>query len=242
MTENTNTYSWSDQPRIDHGEFIADLLSVAGKSALDIGCGNGRITRILAAQGATAIGIDPGDKQLERANAAEKTGDERYIKGGAEALPVDDNSAQIAVYFNSFHHVPMDLLETALSETHRVLEDGGDLFFAEPIAEGPQFELNLPIPDETEIRAKAYDAIKAAGEQGANQGFEMVQESIYVATGSYQDFDEFRINSTSISPDRAKLFAAKDAEMRDRFDSFGDHRADGIYFDQPVRANLLRKI
>ena len=36
---------------------------------------------------------------------------------------------------------------------------GGRVYIAEPLAQGPQFKLSVSFNDETEVRAKAYDAI-----------------------------------------------------------------------------------
>ena len=54
-------------PEREHADVLADHLALNGKAILDVGCGAGRITRIMAQLGADVIGIDPGDRQLARA-------------------------------------------------------------------------------------------------------------------------------------------------------------------------------
>jgi len=118
-----------------HQDALAELLPLPGAQVLDVGCGNGRITRLVAALGAKVIGIDPGERQLERARAEPTVAGERYIKGVAEDLPAADASADGVLFFNSLHHVPVEKMDTALAEAHRVLKPDGWLCIAEPMAE-----------------------------------------------------------------------------------------------------------
>jgi ubiquinone/menaquinone biosynthesis C-methylase UbiE len=218
-----------------HEDALAELLPLPGAQVLDVGCGNGRITRLVAALGAQVIGIDPGEKQLARARAEAPVAGERYIKGVAEDLPAADASADGVLFFNSLHHVPVDKMDAALAEAARVLKPDGWLCIAEPMAEGPQYELAKPFNDEAEVRALAYAALKRA------KGFRQISESSYTADGRHKSFEEYRENSTSIEPARAQVFAMRETEIRARFEKYGEKRADGWHFPQPMRVNLLKK-
>ena len=220
-----------------HQDVMAELVPLNGARVLDIGCGNGRITRMIAAAGAHVIGIDPGTKQIERAEAEPRVADERYILGSGEALPAADNSADIVFFFNSLHHVPEAQMDKALDEARRALKPDGWLFIAEPLAEGPQFELQKPYNDETEVRARAYEAIGRA----KGRGFADIGESRYAADGKHASFEEYRENSIAINPKRAQVFAEREAEIRARFEKYGDKRADGWHFPNLIRVNVLRK-
>ena len=222
----------------NHQDVMAELVPLDGARVLDIGCGNGRITRLIAGLGAHVIGIDPGQSQLEKARALEPVNDETYVMGVAENLPVDDASVDVVFFFNSLHHVPVPAMDAALDEARRALKPDGWLFIAEPLAEGPQFAMQQPLSDETEVRALAYAAIGRATERG----FAAAGESRYTADGKHKDYESFRDGSISISPARAKLFAERDGEMRARFERYGEKRADGWHFASPIRVNLLRKI
>jgi ubiquinone/menaquinone biosynthesis C-methylase UbiE len=136
-----------------HQDIMAALVPLPGAKVIDVGCGNGRITRLIAAASAQVIGIDPGQKQLERARADAPVNGETYIEGSAENLPVADASADIVFFFNSLHHVPEAVMDKALDEARRALKPQGWLFIAEPLAEGPQFLMQQPLNDETEVRA-----------------------------------------------------------------------------------------
>ena len=163
-----------DAPERDHADVLTNHLTLNRKSVLDVGCGAGRITRIMAQLGADVIGIDPGDHQLARARAADQVSGESYIQGTAEQLPSQTTTIDIVVFFNSLHHVPVDQLDRALAEARRVLKSAGRVYIAEPLAQGPQFKLSKPFNDETEVRAKAYDAIMSSGAQGFGNLYETV--------------------------------------------------------------------
>lgn len=221
----------------NHQDVMRDAVPLSGASVLDIGCGNGRITRLIAACGAHVTGIDPGKSQIEKALSEPRIGDERYVMGSAENLPVADQSADIVFFFNSLHHVPEAAMDAALDEAKRALKPQGWLFIAEPLAEGPQFELQKPYNDETEVRARAYEAIGRA----KTRGFSDISESRYGADGKHESFEAYRENSISINPKRAKVFAEREAEIRARFEKYGDKRADGWHFPNLIRVNVLRK-
>jgi ubiquinone/menaquinone biosynthesis C-methylase UbiE len=220
-----------------HQDVMAELVPLNGAHVLDIGCGDGRITRMIAAAGGHVVGVDPGEKQIERAEAAARVADERYILGSAENLPAADASADIVFFFNSLHHVPEAAMDRALDEARRALKPEGWLFIAEPLAEGPQFELQKPYNDETEVRARAYEAIGRA----KTRGFDDVGESRYAADGKHASFEAYRENSIAINPKRAQVFADREAEIRARFERYGEKRPDGWHFPNFIRVNVLRK-
>ena len=79
-----------------------------GRDVLDVGCGEGWLVRRLGELGAaSAVGVDPLGVALDRARAQDPAG--RYLEGRAEALPFADDSFDVAVFFNSLHHVAVEL-------------------------------------------------------------------------------------------------------------------------------------
>lgn len=110
--------------------FFAMLPDVAGLSGLDIGCGEGHNTRLLARRGARVTGIDIADVFIAHARQSEI--DEPmgidYRVASAVALPFADRAFDFATGFMSF----MDVPETGrvLSEAYRVLRPGGFLQFS----------------------------------------------------------------------------------------------------------------
>ena len=110
--------------------FFAMLPDVVGLSGLDIGCGEGSNTRLLAQRRALVTAIDISEVFIAHAKQEE----EReplgidYRVASAVELPFADDTFDFATGFMSF----MDIPETdrALAEAHRVLKPGGFLQFS----------------------------------------------------------------------------------------------------------------
>lgn len=110
--------------------FLRMLPEVKGLEGLDIGCGEGHNTRLLARRGAIMTGIDIAERFIHHAAAAER--DEplgiRYEVASAQELPFADASFDFVTAFMSL----MDMPESprALAEAARVLRPGGFLQFS----------------------------------------------------------------------------------------------------------------
>lgn len=224
-------------PERGNGEVLLESIDVAGKRVLDVGCGDGHIARLITKAGGHVVGIDPTPKQLERARAKEPAGDETYDEGVAEDLKFEDGSFDVVVFFNSLHHVPVPSIPKALDEAVRVLRPGGRIYVAEPLAEGPNFEFQKTINDETEVRARAYDAIKNAAAHGLKQ----TAEIFYTRDMVQKSFEEWRENSTAINPSRRAVIDAHEAELRKSFTRVGAPMDDGVHFGQVIRVNVLER-
>lgn len=99
------------------------LGNVRGKRALDIGCGEGRFSRLLAGLGAEVTGIDLTEPLIERARSLAVGGDS-YVMGDAETLNgIADESFDLAVSYI----VLVDLLDyrASIEAAYRVLKPGG---------------------------------------------------------------------------------------------------------------------
>ena len=99
------------------------LRDVSGKSVIDIGCGEGRFSRLLSELGATVSGIDLTEPLIERAREL-GSDKETYLQGDAENLEgVADDSFDLAVSYI----VLVDLLDyrRSIREAYRVLRPGG---------------------------------------------------------------------------------------------------------------------
>ncbi|MDH3909650.1 MAG: class I SAM-dependent methyltransferase [Rhodospirillales bacterium] len=225
-------------PRRKHSEVMREHLPLKGARVADIGCGDGSLARFMTREGATVTGIEPSERQLARARAAEPTGGETYLQGVAEHLPFEDESLDAAVFFNSLHHVPVEGQARALAEAARVVRTGGLIYVQEPLAAGPHFELVRPIEDETVVRAKAEEAIEATVAAGLLvQDLELVYEAPY----KIADFEAFKAGVIAVDEGRRPRFEAMEEDLRTAFEALAERRDDGYWLFQPARLNLLRK-
>ena len=116
-------------------EYAYHLLGdVRGKQVLDLGCGNGANTALLALRGATvwALDLSPELVELGRRRLAVNAiqGDVRFIVGSAHAIDLPDSSIDVVFGIAILHH--LDLAKVA-AETHRILKPGGRAVFQEPV-------------------------------------------------------------------------------------------------------------
>lgn len=218
-------------------DVLIETVALAGKTVVDVGCGDGNMTRLMARHGAHVLGVECSVRQLAKARAAQPVSDERIVEGVAQALPAEDASADVVVFFNSLHHVPADATDQALAEAARVLKAGGLLYVSEPVAEGPHFELVRPVDDETAVRAHAHAAVRSAD----RFGLVPEREFFYLHTVRYTSFDGVRERVVSANSEREARFAALEADLRRRYAELGRAEGEEMCFDQPMRVNLLRK-
>jgi ubiquinone/menaquinone biosynthesis C-methylase UbiE len=110
--------------------FLRMLPDVSGLEGLDIGCGEGHNTRLVASRGAKMAAIDISETFIRHAmeSEREKPMGIRYQLASALELPFADNSFDFAVAFMSLMDVPE--YEKALAEAARVLRPGGFLQFS----------------------------------------------------------------------------------------------------------------
>ena len=116
-----------------HDASVYELLPPPSGLTLDVGCGEGRITRELGARGYDVIGVDSSEALVAEARAADPDG--RYEVASIDAIPVSDGATELAVCVNVVPHVHD--LDAAARELARVLAPGGTLLIGtiHPIAQ-----------------------------------------------------------------------------------------------------------
>jgi ubiquinone/menaquinone biosynthesis C-methylase UbiE len=108
-----------------------------------------------------------------------------FTAGLGENLPFKNNSADIIIFFASFHHIPEQMMMQTLQETYRVLKAGGIGIFLEPIGrEGSYFEIIRLVEDERDIQQLAFESIKKAH----TFGLENKSEEIIYVERSFDDY------------------------------------------------------
>jgi 2-polyprenyl-3-methyl-5-hydroxy-6-metoxy-1,4-benzoquinol methylase len=76
---------------------IEALVPLDGVRVLDVGCGEGRLTRFAAARAASVYAFDPDAERLEKARATADSERVRLAVHGAEALDVERESFDVAL-------------------------------------------------------------------------------------------------------------------------------------------------
>jgi ubiquinone/menaquinone biosynthesis C-methylase UbiE len=122
-------------------EYEAQILPLVARHlegatrVLDIGCGEGQVSRRLAESGAHIVGIDPTLAQVREAHAR---GDgPQYARARAEALPCRAGAFDAVVLCLALEHV--DAFAVVFEEVARVLTPGGRfvLVLAHPFLQAP---------------------------------------------------------------------------------------------------------
>jgi ubiquinone/menaquinone biosynthesis C-methylase UbiE len=105
---------------------------------LDIGCGTGNLTLLVAKRypSATVVGLDPDSAALDRARKKAARGRlmATFAQGFAEELPYPDGSFDAVLCSLALHHVTEGCRIQVLREVSRVLRPGGHLHLLEMAA------------------------------------------------------------------------------------------------------------
>ena len=146
---------WAREPGHDsfwrfHRDEFLQLLPPSPRRILDLGCGEGRLSRHLRSAQYIVTGIDASPTMIEAAKVADPGGE--YVLTDAAALPFSDGSFDDVVAFMTLHD--MDDMDGAVSEAVRVVANGGYLCIAvvHPINSAGSFDSEAPdarfvIPD-----------------------------------------------------------------------------------------------
>jgi ubiquinone/menaquinone biosynthesis C-methylase UbiE len=107
----------------DYRDAFFELVPPPGRATLEVGCGEGRVSRDLAARGHVVTGVDLSGTLVDLATEADPGS--TYLVGDASALPFPDGSFDLAVAYNSL--MDADDMPGAVAEIGRVLEPAGSL-------------------------------------------------------------------------------------------------------------------
>ena len=215
------------------------LAQPAGRDVVDIGCGGGALVRELTARGARVVGVEVSESQLAAALAQDGGRGTRYVVGEAQRLPLDDSSADVAVFMRTLHHVPKPSMLDALREAGRVVRTDGLVYVAEPLTEGDFFELVSLVEDELDVRCAAQDALAAA----TTAGLKRATTIDYDVRVCIRDLATLRRRIVSVDPQRAATFDARRSQLADAFARLGEpgDREGERCFVAPMRADVLRR-
>lgn len=126
----------ADRKRVD---FIANVLKKSVGTTgrvLDVGCGNGVISRHLGKAGFNVLGIDVSDKTIETAKALTNLPNVQFMKKSAEELVASGEKYEAVICSEVLEHLhqPGSLLHVL----HQSLAENGKLIVTVPNGNGPR--------------------------------------------------------------------------------------------------------
>jgi SAM-dependent methyltransferase len=127
-----NWVRWARTPEHDHFFWrlglpaLLELIGEPGRRTLDLACGEGRLSRVLAERGHALVGVE-GSPALAAAAREAAPGIE-VLDGDAAAIPLEDGAVDLVVC--SMALLNFDDMGLAVREIARVLEPGGRFCFS----------------------------------------------------------------------------------------------------------------
>lgn len=180
------------------GRVFLDFLSPSpGQRWLDVGCGNGAFTDLVAQDCAPGEihGIDPSEGQLAFARNRLEGRNVTFRQGDALALPFDDGTFDIAVMALVIHYVSEPA--RAIAEMVRVLRPGGTIatyVWAYDLAATPldpfdaEFEaVGIPAPAPPSVSA---GSLKVLRDLWTDAGLQQIETRTITVERTFADFDE----------------------------------------------------
>lgn len=113
--------------------YLLNFISKGG-TALDLGCGTGSLSNIIARNFSKVIALDPDKKSLNKARELYKIPNLEFKQAEAEAIPLADNSIDFLLCSEVLEHV--DNLEKSLREIKRVCKPNIKFFITVPSIDG----------------------------------------------------------------------------------------------------------
>jgi SAM-dependent methyltransferase len=165
---------------------IVKVTTIAQKHILEVGCGDGRITKFLARESNNVCAIEPDSSKV--AIAKQSIPNANIQVGSGENLQFLDNLFDLVIFTLSLHH-HQDRCQ-ALDEAYRVTKPGGIIIIIEPVADGELEIVFSFVNDEEEVLSKTQGII-------AESGLNISNDSIFTANWIFDDVNDlcFVLNS-----------------------------------------------
>lgn len=174
--------------------YLTRLHWSEGMEILEVGCGTGAITRMLA-QGPgvrKVIGIDPSAIFIEKARSLNPHAHVELLVGDGRELPFSDHSFDTVVFHTVLGHVPSP--ELFIQEAKRVLKKGGQLV----IFDGDYASRSVAIGEQDPLQAcveimKKYNChnpwlVRQLPAMLSSQGFVSIQTESHSYFGKNPDY------------------------------------------------------
>ncbi len=219
-------------------DVLQRMLNFDGAQVLELGCGAAEKTRLIAEKTpVSSIIAAEVDEIQHQKNLQIKDLDKVTFKAfGAEAIDEPDQSFDIVLMFKSLHHVPLDQLDAAFQEIHRVLKPGGLAYISEPVFAGPFNEIMRVYHDEEAVRLAAFEAVNRSVSRGL---FQLESEYFFENQIKMESWAQYEARMLGVTHTEHKLTDAQYAEVKRRF--LASKTEQGYVYQIPNRVDLLKK-
>lgn len=206
--------------------FLTWLAPSPGWRWLDVGCGNGAFTELIASQTApTAVaGIDPSEAQLRYARSRPALQTAEFHQTDATNLPFADNSFDTAVMPLVIFFLPDPL--AGVQQMARVVCPGGwvaayawDMYgggFPYYSLQNEMQSMGITIPKPPSPAASRLDVMQ---ELWTAVGLQQIETRSIRVQRSFANFDDYWqtvLGAPSVGPSLAQLSAAETAVLQER--------------------------
>ena len=157
---------------------LTQFTELESKLILEIGCGNGRISSLIATVPCHLIAIDPDENEIN--NARKKVSGVDFRIGSGEDLSFPNNYFDLVIFTLSLHHQNSQI---ALKEAVRTLKPNGQIIVIEPTVEGELEQVCTFIHNENQNIKNAQTAI-------SNSELSIVESEIFTANWEFSDKDD----------------------------------------------------
>lgn len=107
------------------------------ESALDFGCGVGRLTQAMASRFTRVVGVDVSERMIDAARTLNRHDNVKYVVNAEATLPFADETFDFVYSMVVFQHMPPALGVGYIAELARVLRADGLLVFQVPDRRAP---------------------------------------------------------------------------------------------------------
>jgi len=217
---------------------IFESLPLDRTRVLELGCGNAEKTRTISLGGRvdSILAFEVEEIQHAKNKTVADLPNVRFELGGTEHILAKNSSFDIVFLFKSLHHVPIEKIDQALSEIHRVLAPGGLAYISEPIFAGDYNEILRLFHAEERVREAAFSGIKRVVDSGR---FELAGQVFFKTLVRFGNFLQFEETVMKVTHTNHQLSAELHARVRSKFSENMTER--GAEFYVPIRVDLLRK-
>ena len=214
---------------------LVNELNLKDKIVLDVGCGNGWFSYWASDNGSQVDAIDPSEGQISEAKKKNFNNKINFMKAGAENINGLTNVYDLIFFFNSLHHIPINLMEKSIEHCKNKISNSGSILIIEPIAEGNFHDFVKNIDDETKVRNEAYKAINNCNKYN----LKIVKELIYSEVKAFNNGDDCINFLSKVDANRITYIKNNKEFLLNEFNNLSYYSNNKYKFIQPMRLNIL---